>query len=58
MGVGRETSPQNVGKFLVWVFLALVTVLVIFAAIFYSQGHKTDMMKNSQVQALQLQGRA
>ena len=49
MGIGREASPKGVGRFLLWVFIAMVIALVIFAIVFYSQGHKASLMRNSQI---------
>jgi hypothetical protein len=48
MGVGPEATPKGVGKFLLGVFGILIALLVIFAFIFYSQGHKSGVMRNSQ----------
>lgn len=43
----KEPSPQSMGGFLLWVGVAVVAALVVFLIVFYLNGHKASLMKNS-----------
>lgn len=49
VGTAHEASPKGVGRFVLWLFVGLVVLLVILAALIYSQGHKSGIMRNSQI---------
>ena len=51
MADDQEPSPQNMGRFLLWLGVAAVAALVVFLIVFYFSGHKASLMKNSLLQA-------
>jgi hypothetical protein len=52
MADDREPSPQRMGGFLLWVGIAVVAALVVFLVVFLLTGHKSSLMKNSQLNTL------
>jgi hypothetical protein len=51
MADDREPSPRGVGSFLLWLGVAAVAALVVFLIVFYFNGHKASLMKNSLLHA-------
>ena len=43
----KEPAPPQMGRFLVWLGVALMVVLLLFLVVFYYHGHKASLMKNS-----------
>jgi hypothetical protein len=47
----HEPSPRGVGNFLLCLGVAAVAALVVFLIVFYFNGHKASLMKNSLLHA-------
>lgn len=44
------SSPRKIGGFIVWLGIAILAALLVFLVIFYYQGHKASIMKNSRME--------